>query len=379
MRRTYRYRLYPTRRQVAALEDQLGQACDLYNAALEHRRRMWKEHGTSVSFAEQCRELRELRASELMDPGVNHWSQSAVLRRLERAFEAFFRRLKAGEKPGYPRFQSRHRFDTLHWSFRGHGGVGFADGRLRLQGIGHIKVRQHRPLPEEATLRQVAVKRSCGRWYACFSLDDVAPRPLSATGQVVGVDLGISTFAALSTGELISGPRANRAASFEVRRAQRKVARRKRGSNRRCKAVALLARQREREANRRRDHAHKTARALVQRFDTIYLEDLNIRGLAQGMLARDCTDQGWSAFVARLTEKAEEAARQVVLVDARYTSQACSACGVIVPKDLAVRVHSCACGYTADRDVNAARNVLTRGLGRSLHAITVGAEVHAVA
>lgn len=364
MRRTYRHRIYPTRRQRVALEDQLGQACDLYNAALEQRRRMWRDHEVGVSYSNQSAELRELRADGLLDDGANFWSQQDVLRRLDRAFVAFFCRVRGGEQPGYPRFKARQRFDTLTWSFAGNaGGVEICDGRLRLQGVGHVKVRWHRQFPREATIKTVQIKRQGARWYACFSLDGVPARPLPTTGRAVGVDLGITSFAALSTGEMAAGPRANRAGAASVRRAARKVARRKRGSNRRRKAGAALARQREREANRRRDHAYKTARGLVERFDLIAVEDLNCRGLAKGMLARDCNDQGWAAFVARLEEKAEEAARQVVRVDARNTSQACSACGRLVPKALGVRVHSCACGYSADRDVNAARNILAKATG----------------
>lgn len=381
MRRTYRYRLYPTRRQGDALTAQLADACALYNAALEQRRRLWREHGVSVSFGEQSAELRELRAAGLLNDGANFWSQQAVLRRLDCAFAAFFRRVKAGEKPGYPRFKSRRRFETLDWSFAGNaGGVALKDGgRLRLQGVGHVKIKLHRPIPDGARLCEARVSRRNGRWYVAISLDLATPEPLPATGRSVGLDVGVTTFVATSDGELISGPRANRAMAKAVRRAQRKVARRTRGSHRRRKAAALYARQREHEANVRRDHAHKTARALIERYDTIYIEALHVRGLARGMLAKDCNDQGWAAFVARLAEKAEEAARQVIPVDARYTSQACSACGEIVPKALGVRVHECACGYTADRDVNAARNVLAKGLGCSLQAQTVGAEVRAVA
>lgn len=380
MRRTYRHRLCPTRRQTAALEGQLGEACDLYNAAFEHRRRMWHHHHRAVSYGDQSAELRGLRAAGLLDAEANFWSQQDVLRRLDRAFAAFFRRARAGERPGYPRYKARSRFDTLTWSFAGNaGGCALKDGRLALQGVGHVKVRWHRTIPAEAQVKTVQVKRQGSKWYACFSLDGVAAKPLPATGRAAGVDLGIETFAALSTGELIAGPRAERAGAKTVRRAQRRVARRKRGSSRRRRATALLARQREREANRRRDHAHKTARALIERFDVIAVEDLNVRGLAKGMLARDCNDQGWAAFVACLRDKAEEAGRRVVLVDARNTSQTCSACGALVPKALGVRVHSCACGYRADRDVNAARNVLARAGGCPVQAPTVGAEVRAVA
>ncbi len=381
MRRSYLYRLYPNAAQLAALNGQLTQACDLYNAALQHRRDMWRDHGVSVSFYDQSAELRVLRACGLLDPTANSWSQQAALRRLDHAFEAFYRRCKAGERPGYPRFRSRQRYNTLEFSFAGHsGGIALTEaGRLRLQGVGHIKVKQHRSIPNGAKLCEARVTRRNGRWYVALSLKDVPGRPLEKTGRDVGLDVGISTFAATSDGELIVGPRANRAGASAVRRAARKVARRKRGSHRRRKAAALLARQREREANVRRDHAHKTARALIERYDTIAVEDLSYSGLSRGMLARDCHDQGWAGFIGLLHEKAEEAARQIVLVDPKYTSQACSACGLIVSKGLGVRVHSCACGYTADRDVNAARNVLARGLGCSLQAPTVGAEVHAVA
>jgi putative transposase len=193
----------------------------------------------------------------------------------------------------------------------------------------------------------------------------VPVRPLPPTGRTVGVDVGITTFAATSDGALILGPRANRAASATVRRAARKVARRRRGSNRRRNAVALLARAGEREANVRRDHAHKTARSLIERYDTICVEKLSVRGLARGMLARDCSDQGWAGFIGLLSEKAEEAARELVQVDPSYTSQDCSACGRRVPKALSVRVHACVCGLVLDRDVNAARNILARGLAQS--------------
>lgn len=382
MRRTYRYRLYPTRNQVAALEHQLGQACDLYNAALEHRKRMWREHGKPVSAYEQMRELKELRRDGLLDGDANAWSQADALRRLDRAFDAFFRRLKTGERPGYPRHRSPHRYDTLCWQMAGGrgGGCHIRDGRLALQGVGHVKVRWHRSLPAEAIIKTAQVTRFASGWYVCFALDEIAPRPLAETGRSAGIDLGISTFAALSTGELIAGPRTNRQHSAAVRRARRKIARRVRGSKRRQKAVTLLARQLERQRAQRRDHAHKTARGLVERFDLIAVEDLNLRGLAQGMLARDCNDQGWGQFVSLLREKAAEAAREVVLVDARNTSQACSECGVIVAKALSVRVHDCpACGYVTDRDVNAARNVLARARGRRVQAPTVGEEVHAVA
>lgn len=362
MRRTYRYRIYPTRRQARELDKQLGEACDLYNAALQHRRDLWREHHQSVSFYDQDRELKDLRAAGLIDPTVSFCSQRATLRRLDRAFAAFYRRCKTGDKPGFPRFRSRRRFDTLEWPI-GDGAALTDAGRLRLQNVGHVKVKLHRPIPASAKPCTAQVtRRPGGRWFASISLDNVPANPLPSTGETVGIDLGISTFAALSTGELIDGPRAERTAAAKVRRAARRVARRRRGSQRRRRAVGLLARAREHERQVRRDHAHKLSRELVERFDVIAVENLNVQGLAKSALARDVNDQGWSQFVILLGDKAEDAGRQVVPVDARQTSQECSACGAIVTKTLSQRVHRCECGYHADRDVNAARVILSRAL-----------------
>jgi putative transposase len=303
VRRSYRYRLYPTRRQAEALEARLGDACDLYNAGLEQRRRMWQDHRVSVRFCDQSAELRELRAAGLVDSAANFWSQQAVLRRLDRAFAAFFRRVRADETPGYPRFKSRRRYNTLDFSFAGHsGGIELtAAGRLRLQSVGHIKVKLHRPIPAEAKLCEARVTRRNGRWYVSILLDSPAPERLPATGRAVGLDMGIATFAATSDGELILGPRAGRAAAAAVRRAQRKVSRRKKGSQRRRKAAIEVARRREREANVRRDHAHKTARSLIERYDLAQAATKYVR-LARGAasLSRPaCPLRSQSAWLAR--------------------------------------------------------------------------------
>ncbi len=281
------------------------------------------------------------------------------LRRLDRAFAAFFRRTKAGGVPGYPRFRSCRRYNSLTWDT-----WALRDQRLALPGIGHIKVRWHRPLPRDADLRTVTVRRHARHWYVGFALDRPKPAPLAATAQSVGLDLGITTFAALSTGDLLTGPRALRAAQRRLRVAQRCVSRRVRGSYRRRKAGLLVARLHERIRNLRRDHAFKLANDLVRRFDVIYVEALNLKGLARSRLARDVHDQGWGVFRTILTDKAAEAGRSVIALDPRNTSQVCSACGALAPKPLAERWHRCPCGYQVDRDVNAARNLYRLGEGR---------------
>jgi putative transposase len=242
-----------------------------------------------------------------------------------------------------------------------------------LPGIGHLKVRWHRPLPSDALIRTVTVRRHARHWYVGLALDRPKPAPLPATGESVGLDLGITTFAALSTGERLAGPRALRAALRRLRVAQRRVSRRVGGSHRRRKALTLVARRHERVRSQRRDHAFKSAAELVRRFDAIYVEALNLKGLARGRLARDVHDQAWGAFRMILTDKAAEAGRSVIALDARNTSQACSACGALVPKPLGERWHRCACGYQADRDINAARNLYRLGESRQAPTWPTGA------
>jgi putative transposase len=385
VQRVYRYRLYPTRRQAEALTAQLRSSCDLYNAALEQRRDAYRRCGVSIGYCAQSAELRALRRADLLSTEVNFWSQQAVLRQLDRAFTAFFRRVKRGERPGYPRFKSARRFDTLTWTMKGHaGGVAITEqGRLRLQGVGCVKVKWHREIPANAVLGEVKVTRSSDgkHWAVAYYAELPNPSPRHATGQTVGVDLGVRRLISLSTGEQFSGARAGKAASPAVRRAARRVARRRRGSSRRAKAVAQLARHRERERNRRRDHAHKLSRMLVDRFDLIAVEDLRICNIlrsakgtfaqpgrnvaAKSALNREIADQGWGQLLSYLAYKAEEAGRRVVKVDPANTSRTCSQCGATHARSRnGPRFRCLACGQTEDSDVNAAKVVLSRALAQ---------------
>ena len=362
LRRTYRYRIYPTVRLRLGLEDQLGFACQLYNAALEQRRYAWRGRHRSVTLYEQFRELTAVRAAGMGPASMSCSAMRDPLRRLDRAFVAFFRRVKAGAKPGHPRFRSVRRYDSLTWD----SGWGLRDGRLALQGIGQVKMKWHRPLHASAVVRTVTVRRVAERWYACFSLEvSRSPQVAPAGRPAVGLDLGIQHFATLSTGENVPGPRAYRSAIRQLRVAQRRVCRRHKGSHRRHNARLLLARRHERIRNLRHDHAHKLTRRLVSDFGLIAVENLHVGGLARGPLAKDVTDRGWAAFLTTLEYKAAEAGTRLIRVPQRGTSQTCSGCGVVVPKGLSERTHRCPlCGLVIDRDTNAARNILRLGLSR---------------
>ena len=362
MLRVYRYRLHPTSAQEAVLHATLWRLRELYNAALQERRDAYQKCGVAISAYQQMAQLKEVRAEREDIAGIHaHLLQDAITR-LDRAFRAFFRRIKVGEKPGYPRFRGRDRYNTFTFKDAGkRNGVRFVAGgkRLCVHGVGNVRIRMHRPI--QGTLKQVSITLSGGHWYACMVCDDVPARPLPATGESTGIDVGITTFATLSSGEPIHSPRPYCAAQAKLAKLQRVVSRRKKRSARRCKAVRVLAGQHARVARIRQNFHHETAKTLVQRFDSICVEDLNVRGLAGGMLAKHVHDVGWAQFITILAGKAECAGREFIKVDPRGTSQECSGCGAVVRKTLAERVHRCSCGIVLDRDHNAAVNVERRG------------------
>jgi putative transposase len=363
--RVYRYRLHTTRAQEAVLHTTLWRLRELYNAALQERRDAYQKCGVSVSAYQQMAQLKEVRAEREEIAAIHvHLLQDAITR-LDRAFRAFFRRCKAGGKPGYPRFRGRGRYNTFSFKDAAkRNGVRFVAGgrRLYLHGVGNVRIRMHRPL--QGTLKQVSITLSAGHWYACMVCDDVPAHPLPATGESVGIDVGITTFAALSTGEEIESPRPYRAAQRKLAKLQRVVSRRKRRSARRRKAVQVLAGQHARVARIRSEFHHCTAKVLVTRFDSICVEDLNVRGLAGGMLAKHVLDAGWAQFITILAGKAECAGRELIKVDPRGTSQEC-VCGATVRKTLRERTHECPeCGLVLGRDHCSA--LVIEGRGRRL-------------
>ena len=363
MRRAYLFKLYPTRAQASLLAQALEAHRLLYNTALQQRRDVWQQRGRSVSYYDQSRELPECRREELA--GTNHSSCQATLRRLDRAFSAFFRRLKAGERPGYPRFKGRTRFDSIEFPSVGDGcGFDPVARRIYVQHVGHVKVKLHR-MPA-GQLKTITLKRLPDGWHAVLSCDLGEVAVPASSGPAVGLDLGLTAFVTTSGGDKIGPPRFLRSAQADLRRAQRRVARRQKGSHRRHKAVHALAVIHQCVANRRRNWHHHLAHQLVQKYGLIAVEHLNIRGIARSRLAKSTLDAAWGQFLGILRHKAESAGVEVVTVPARNTSQVCSQCGALpeVPLGLDDRVYRCDCGAVLDRDHNAALNVLRLGWSR---------------
>lgn len=404
--KTFKYRLYPNKDQVEKLERTLDKCRELYNAALQERRDTWniiKQHPNfydheirkelarqhSISKFSQSREFTEVKRDvrpEYQEIG-DHVSRD-VLNRVDKAFDAFFRRVKAGQTPGYPRFQGKARYDSF--CFPDYRGWKLEGKQLILSKIGEIKVKLHRDIL--GTIKTVTIKREGTHWYAMFVCEVVQDLQYHPSEGIVGIDLGLLHFATLSNGDTIENPRYYRRSEKKLKKAQEALSRKKRKDdrtgckgNRRKKAVQQVAKCHRKVRNQRKDFLHKASRKLVQMYGTVVFEDLSTKNLvrrpkpkldtetgqflpngasSKAGLNKSITDAGWGMFVQYCQHKAEEAGATVLLVDPRKTSQICSGCGVEGEhKDLLERTHTCAhCGIVLDRDHNAAINIRTLGL-----------------
>jgi putative transposase len=360
VRKTFKYKLKPSPEQERALAFVVRRCRELYNAALQERSEAWRKCRVSVTVAQQSAQLPAVKEVRPEYRDIHSQVLQDVLTRLDRAFQRFFARVMSGEKPGYPRFRGANRYNSFTHKQFGNGAM-LDNGFLVLSKIGRIAVRWSRPL--EGVPKTVTISREADGWYVCFSCADAPVTLLPPTGQETGIDLGLEAFATLSNGTRIFHPGWYRKAERALKTAQRRVSRRKKGSARRRKAVALLAKAHQKVRRQRRDFHHKTALTLVREYDTIYHENLQTANMVRNHhLAKSIQDAGWSAFLSILTYKAACAGRRVVAVPPAYTSQICSGCGVVVSKGLSVRWHRCPeCGTSLHRDHNAARNIERAG------------------
>lgn len=375
MIKAFKYRLTPTKAQTAALDTTLYLCRRLYNAALDERRDAYQERGESIGFYEQKRRLTERRAATPEYKALHSQVLQNVIERLDKAFKAFFRRVKVGETPGYPRFQGRNRYDSFCYPQAGKTGA-FAhpeSGTVTLSGIGNVRCKFHRALPDK--LKTATVKREGAHWYVIFTAE-VEPQPLPATGSEVGIDLGLQHLIVTCDGEFVDPPRFYRAAQKKLRVAQRSLSRRKRGSKRREKARARVANLHLKVKRQHADFLHKLSYRLVSEHDVIAHEALSIRGLAKTRLAKSIHDAAWGQLIGYITYKAECAGRYVAAVDPRYTSQDCSVCGHREKHPLWVREFVCgSCQTTHNRDQNAAVNIKGRACPSNVNVAVVDASV----
>jgi putative transposase len=394
MRRAYVFRLRPTARQHVALAACVESHRELYNAALQERRDAWTHRKTRINYRHQSAQLTGIRA---VRPDAAVWSfssQQATLRRLNKAFAGFFGRVKTaklGVKPGYPRFKGATRFDSVQWPKDGDGARWLPEQRrVYLQGIGQVKVEVHRQL--QGRVKTIQIKRQARRWMLVLSCDDVPANLLPATGRQAGIDVGIVRYATLSDGNYVDNPRWQRTAAGRLAAAQQRLVRAKRRSRNRIRQRETVAARYRKIANQRRDFHHKQARRLVERYDVLVVEHLQIANMlrrakavadptnpgqylpngaaAKTGLSRSISDAGWGRFVSILRAKAEEAGRTWIEVDPRHTSDRCEACGHTEPENRVTQAEfRCrACGLVAQADEHAARNILRAGLARHVQA-----------
>ena len=361
MLKAMKYRLKPTKAQATQLDAQLEECRQLYNHFLAERKEAWEERQESLSYHAQATTLPTLKAY-CEDLSLVH---SQVLQnvavRIDLAFKAFFRRCKAGEEPGYPRFRGYGRYDSMTFPQYGNG-CQLTEGVLKLSKVGAVRVVQHRPMegtPKTCTLR----KSSTGKWHVTIACT-VEAQPLPVTGEAVGIDVGLMSFATLSTGEKTPCPKFLRSDEKDLKRTQRKLSAAEKGTPERKKRRTIVARVHERIANRRTNFVHQESRRVVNRFDVIAVEDLSVNQMVHNhCLAKSIQDAAWSQFTAHVAYKAAYAGRQYVAVNPAFTSQDCSQCGHRHKKTLAERLHQCVCcGLTLDRDHNAALNIKRLGL-----------------
>jgi putative transposase len=361
-RKAYRFRIYPNEEQRRILERTLQTCRILYNKLLAERRETYKKTGQSPSYYEQKRSLTKRRDNDPYLPQVHSQVLQDVALRLERAFERFFKRDKNGRKAGYPRFKGRNRYDSFTYPQYGNGAI-LKDGRLQLSKIGEVRIFQHRPIPPNATVKTCTIRRDVDKWYACFTVETAETTTLPRYPRTkVGIDFGLNSLITLSNGEKVRPPKFLRKSERKLKRELRRLSRKKRNSQNRRKQVIKVARIQRKTRLQRTDFNHKLSRILVNRFDMISFENLQIPNMMKNhKLAKAIADAAWGQLRLFTSYKAEEAGKIVELVDPYGTTVDCSRCGFHVPKTFSERIHKCPnCGLMLDRDWNAAVNILNR-------------------
>lgn len=358
MYRSYTMRLETTRRQADTLTRMVTQLCELYNMALQQRRDAWKQCGVSVTRYDQQLQLTELRHAVPEYAEFPPTIQRDALRRLDLAFRAFYRRIKAGQKPGYPRFKSLGSYtsfmvDSQKFTVK--------SGAVRIVGLGNIPTKTRCRVKGQP--KDICIKR-CGKHWTVVVRCDIGPAPEKvAVRNAVGIDLGLTTLATLSDGIEIENPRWMKREEERLVAASRALSRKRRGSKNRAKARERFRRVHQRIAGLRSSYLHGVSRWLVDHYDLIAHEDLKVRQMIRGNTAKAISDAAWGELLRQIGYKAEEAGVWSVPVNPRNTTQTCSGCGEIVRKEWAQRQHDCPhCGLSLGRDHNAALNILDRGV-----------------
>ena len=360
MPKVNRYRIYPTKSQVTKLNETLELCRWVYNETLALRKNAWEHEQKRISYYESKKMIPIWKKDKPELKTVHSHVLQDVTMRVDLAFQAFFRRVKAGEKAGYPRFKGKGWYDSITYL---QSGFSLNGNILNLSKIGDIKIKLHRPI--EGNIKRLTIRRSATqKWYVSILTDNDSYNPLEPSKKSVGIDVGLLSFAALSDGTFIENPKFYLKEEKNLAKVQRKHSKAEKGTPERKKALKVLCRVNERISNKREDFIQKLSNTLVKNYGIICFEDLNIKKMAKDPLySKGIMDAAWNKLVSYTSYKAENAGRKVVLVNPYNTSQMCSKCGTLVEKDISERVHNCPfCGLSVNRDLNASINILRLGL-----------------
>ena len=358
--RVFQYRLLPTKAQKRAFKDTLELCRWTYNETLAMRNDAWENEQKRIGYYDSKKMIPIWKQTKPELKNVHSHVLQDVSKRVDLALQAFFRRVKNGETPGYPRFKGYGRYDSFTYF---ESGFELNGDRFWLSKIGEIKIKLHRPI--EGNIKRITIIRTpSGKWMASILTDSKATIDAPFTGQQTGIDVGIKSFLTRSDGSYVPNPRFFVTEEKTLAKAQRKFSKAKKGTPERKKALKVVQHIYERIANKRDDFIQKVSLNLVKTFDLIVFEDLNVDGMLKNhCLAKHIADVAWNKLTTITDYKAEWAGKRVEFVNPRNTSQMCSGCGKIVKKELSERTHSCPfCGLVLDRDHNAAINILRLGL-----------------
>lgn len=356
----FHYRLYPTKVQKKNLNRTLELCRWTYNETLALRKNAWENEQKNIDYYDSKKMIPIWKKDKPELKTVHSQVLQEVIKRVDLAFQAFFRRVKTGETPGYPRFKGYGRYNSITYT---QSGIELNDNILSLSKIGDVKIKLHRPI--EGNIKRLNIRRSITRkWYVSILTDYDSHNPLEYSDNSVGIDVGLTTFAALSDGTFVENPRFYRKEQKNLAKVQRKHSKQAKGTHERRKVLKVLQRVHERIYNKREDFIQKLSKTLVDNYGIICFEDLNITKMVKDPIyAKGIMDAAWNKLVTYTSYKAENAGRNVILVNPFNTSQMCSRCGTIVEKDTSVRTHNCTlCGLSIDRDLNASFNILRLGI-----------------
>lgn len=356
MIRAFKYKLKrPGKSVIAKFENHLALCRELYNAALQERRDAYILNKISLNYYDQANQLSEIKQSRGELKLIHSQVLQDTLRRVDKSFKSFFSRIKKGANFGFPRFKGKNRFKSFRYP---QSGFELKGDKLKLSKIGTVRIRLSRDI--EGKISTVTIIKDVDGWYVVFTVE-TEKCLLKPTGEAVGVDMGLESFVTLSNGEQIKCPQFLRNSESGLKRIQRAVARKKKGSQNREKLICRLQKKHLKIKRQRQDFLHKTANSLIERFDEIAVEQLGIRKMIKSHhFAKSIVDASWGYFLQMLDYKAENAGKKVCKVDPHGTSQTCI-CGEKVKKDLSIRLHKCPkCGLSMHRDIVAAKVILMR-------------------